>query len=152
MRPESCVFEVEFLMAFGVANRPTATAVLLAHGHVFADPTDTPLNARSNAGSVRSCSFSYAHTYVECSQERSGGKRAAPWRTRVCCGWREAFVCDSKGNGDGDRHPPCAVKVLTQLGNFGSDGAKYTDTTGRDGNCLRTKAAAQHGTKYTGRI
>ena len=85
-------------------------------------------------------------------QERRGGKRAAPWRTRVCCGWREAFVCDSKGNGDGDRHPPCAVKVLTQLGNFGSDGAKYTDTTGRDGNCLRTKAAAQHGTKYTGRI
>ena len=48
--------------------------------------------------------------------------------------------------------PPCAVKVLTQLGNFGSDGAKHTDTIGRDGNCLRTKAAAQHGTKYTERI
>ena len=39
----SCVFKAEFLMAFGVVN--CRVAVLLAHGSVFDDPSDTPFNA-----------------------------------------------------------------------------------------------------------
>ena len=39
-------------------------------------------------------------------QERRGGKRAAPWRTRAGGGWHEAVVCHSEGTGDGERHPP----------------------------------------------